>query len=69
LPRPARLSALVGALVAAAGLLLLLAVLSRRPVVARHFSVVRHGSGDAAFVLAGFAVAILLGLLVTLVGA
>jgi len=69
LPRPARLSALVGALVAAAGLLLLLAVLSRRPVVARHFSVVRHGSGDAAFVLAGCAVAILVGLLLTLVGA
>jgi hypothetical protein len=69
LPRPARLSALVGALVAAAGLLLLLAVLSRRPVVARHFSVVRHGSGDAVFVLAGCAVAILVGLLLTLVGA
>jgi hypothetical protein len=69
LPRPARLSALVGALVAAAGLLLLWAVLSRRPVVARHFSVVRHGSGDAAFLLAGCAVAILVGLLLTLVGA
>ena len=68
LPRPARLSALARALAAAAGLLLLLAVLSRRPVVARHFNVLRPGSGDAAFVLAGFAVAILLGLLVTLVG-
>jgi hypothetical protein len=67
--RPARLSVLVPALIAAAGLLVLLAVLSRRPVVARHFSVARHGSGDAAFVLAGFGVAILIGLFATLVGA